>query len=281
MKPDNILLNADSGVKIADFGLCREFRVVDGGGCEEMSEYVATRWYRAPELLFGSSHYGTGIDVWGLGCIFGELLCGEVLFRGVDQMDMVHFQCCPCCQILPDVAFLCPLCFPVPFVPCDRLCKPCPTGLPQLRRIFALLGSPREDTLDFLGSASGGVDWLWHSPMWKGKGEVKGAGVGVGVGRSEGSGGGDVMARLKEAMPLADDPSLDLLQQLLAADPRYTYPPLPLCFLPSFPLPCQLHATKYRRPLSPNPLLSTPNKGAPGTTRDATYTHITHTQRAL
>jgi len=52
-----------------------------------MTEYVATRWYRAPELLIGSKEYTKAIDIWSVGCIFSELLGRKILFRGAHYLD--------------------------------------------------------------------------------------------------------------------------------------------------------------------------------------------------
>ena len=80
----NVLVNNDCSVKLCDFGLSRTWNK-----SKDMSSYVVTRWYRAPEIMLGCRNYGTPIDVWGVGCIFGQLLCGEVLFPGQDYLDMV------------------------------------------------------------------------------------------------------------------------------------------------------------------------------------------------
>uniref|UniRef100_A0A6N2K9B2 mitogen-activated protein kinase n=1 Tax=Salix viminalis TaxID=40686 RepID=A0A6N2K9B2_SALVM len=69
LKPSNLLLNANCDLKICDFGLARVTSETDF-----MTEYVVTRWYRAPELLLNSSDYTTAIDVWSVGCIFMELM---------------------------------------------------------------------------------------------------------------------------------------------------------------------------------------------------------------
>ena len=70
LKPSNLLLNANCDLKICDFGLARTGHVMT----EFMTEYVVTRWYRAPELLLSCSEYTSAIDVWSVGCIFAELL---------------------------------------------------------------------------------------------------------------------------------------------------------------------------------------------------------------
>lgn len=79
MKPANLLLNSECLMKVADFGLARTFddserAVSSKEQVDVMTDYVATRWYRAPEILVGSSRYGSKADLWSLGCIFGEML---------------------------------------------------------------------------------------------------------------------------------------------------------------------------------------------------------------
>ncbi|XP_019260030.1 PREDICTED: mitogen-activated protein kinase mpkC-like [Nicotiana attenuata] len=70
LKPGNLLINAYCDLKICDFGLAR----TSNGKGQFITEYVVTRWYRAPELLLCCDNYGTSIDVWSVGCIFAELL---------------------------------------------------------------------------------------------------------------------------------------------------------------------------------------------------------------
>lgn len=70
LKPNNLMISSDGQIKIGDFGLCR----VQNVPLEPMTSHVVTRWYRAPELLFGARYYGTGVDVWAVGCIFAELM---------------------------------------------------------------------------------------------------------------------------------------------------------------------------------------------------------------
>jgi len=50
---------------------------------------IETLWYRSPELLLGSTHYGLGVDIWSLGCIFAELYSGEPLFQGISEIDQI------------------------------------------------------------------------------------------------------------------------------------------------------------------------------------------------
>ena len=79
LKPSNLLVNANCDLAICDFGLARGF---DNDGAEAMTEYVVTRWYRAPELLCECPSYGKPVDVWGVGCIFAELLTHSPFFQG-------------------------------------------------------------------------------------------------------------------------------------------------------------------------------------------------------
>lgn len=75
LKPSNILITGDGDLKLCDFGLSRTF---DGPGT--YSTRVITLWYRPPELLLGTTEYGSGVDLWSAGCIFGEMLAGYPLF---------------------------------------------------------------------------------------------------------------------------------------------------------------------------------------------------------
>ncbi|KAL9328724.1 hypothetical protein ACSQ67_003727 [Phaseolus vulgaris] len=84
LKPSNLLLNANCDLKIADFGLARVTSETDF-----MTEYVVTRWYRAPELLLTCSEYTSAIDVWSVGCIFGEVMTREPLFPGKDYVHQL------------------------------------------------------------------------------------------------------------------------------------------------------------------------------------------------
>uniref|UniRef100_A0A0A9DT79 mitogen-activated protein kinase n=1 Tax=Arundo donax TaxID=35708 RepID=A0A0A9DT79_ARUDO len=92
LKPKNILANSDSKLKICDFGLAR-VSFDDSRSAIFWTDYVATRWYRAPELC-GSffSNYTPAVDIWSIGCIFAEVLTGMPLFPGrnvVHQLDLI------------------------------------------------------------------------------------------------------------------------------------------------------------------------------------------------
>ena len=78
-----MLINEDGVLKIADFGLAKVF----GSPERKHTSGVVTKWYRAPEVLFGTKYYGPAIDIWSLGCIFGELLMRDVLFNGTTDLD--------------------------------------------------------------------------------------------------------------------------------------------------------------------------------------------------
>ncbi|KAL6316557.1 hypothetical protein AAG906_018260 [Vitis piasezkii] len=85
LKPGNLLINANCDLKICDFGLAR----TSTGKGQFMTEYVVTRWYRAPELLLCCDNYGTSIDVWSVGCIFAELLGRKPIFPGTECLNQL------------------------------------------------------------------------------------------------------------------------------------------------------------------------------------------------
>eukprot|EP00227_Mantoniella_beaufortii_P020136 CAMPEP_0197574462 /NCGR_PEP_ID=MMETSP1326-20131121/189_1 /TAXON_ID=1155430 /ORGANISM="Genus nov. species nov., Strain RCC2288" /LENGTH=406 /DNA_ID=CAMNT_0043137049 /DNA_START=114 /DNA_END=1336 /DNA_ORIENTATION=- len=91
VKPSNLLLNSECQVKIADFGLARSVAQLqdDEGPSPILTDYVATRWYRAPEILLGSTKYTFGVDMWSSGCILGELLGGKPIFPGTSTMNQL------------------------------------------------------------------------------------------------------------------------------------------------------------------------------------------------
>lgn len=85
IKPENLLVNpADNSLRLCDFGFARQMPLDS-----PLTDYVATRWYRAPELLLGSTDYGKDVDVWAVGCIMGELTDGQPLFAGESEVDQL------------------------------------------------------------------------------------------------------------------------------------------------------------------------------------------------
>lgn len=90
LKPGNLLVNSDCELKICDFGLSRGFDSAPDEQVGHLTEYVATRWYRAPEIMLAFRGYTKAIDVWSIGCIFAELLLGRPLFKGKDYVDQLN-----------------------------------------------------------------------------------------------------------------------------------------------------------------------------------------------
>lgn len=91
MKPSNLLLNSECFLKVADFGLARSIATLENESSSNpvLTDYVATRWYRAPEILLGSTKYTKGVDMWSIGCILGELLGGKPMFPGTSTMNQL------------------------------------------------------------------------------------------------------------------------------------------------------------------------------------------------
>ena len=85
IKPENILITNDYGVKVCDFGFAR---AVPKTGT--LTDYVATRWYRAPELLLGYPTYGREVDFWAIGCIMGEITDGRAMFEGESELNQLQ-----------------------------------------------------------------------------------------------------------------------------------------------------------------------------------------------
>eukprot|EP01121_Diplochlamys_sp_Union-15-3_P016095 TRINITY_DN5416_c0_g2_i1.p1 TRINITY_DN5416_c0_g2~~TRINITY_DN5416_c0_g2_i1.p1 ORF type:complete len:317 (-),score=64.34 TRINITY_DN5416_c0_g2_i1:56-961(-) len=86
LKPQNLLIDKNGALKIADFGLARAF-------CVPLRPYtheVVTLWYRAPEVLLGSKEYSAPLDIWSIGCIFAELVTKKPLFPGDSEIDQIY-----------------------------------------------------------------------------------------------------------------------------------------------------------------------------------------------
>ena len=86
LKPQNLLIAGDRILKIADFGLGRSFAIP----VRKYTNAVVTLWYRAPDVLLGSTNYGTAVDVWSVGCIFAEMALGHPLFEGRNDSDQLQ-----------------------------------------------------------------------------------------------------------------------------------------------------------------------------------------------
>ena len=82
LKPENLLMSSRGVLKLCDFGFARSLK-----SNQKLTEYVSTRWYRAPELLVGGKNYGFSVDVWSVGCLLAELLMGKPLFPGENDAD--------------------------------------------------------------------------------------------------------------------------------------------------------------------------------------------------
>ena len=91
LKPSNVFINSDCHVKLGDFGLARTLDN-DPHMPGLVTDYVATRWYRAPEMILAAQKYGKPIDMWSVGCILYELLVGTPLLPGKSTKDMIKMM---------------------------------------------------------------------------------------------------------------------------------------------------------------------------------------------
>ena len=82
------MINKRNEVKIIDFGLSR--RLPTREKVDRMTKEMCTLWYRPPEILLGSRHYSTPVDMWGIGCIFMEMIKGDAVFKGGTEIDQIH-----------------------------------------------------------------------------------------------------------------------------------------------------------------------------------------------
>lgn len=85
VKPENVLISKQGSVKICDLGFARTMP-----NNKVMTDYVATRWYRPPELLIGKDDYDKSIDIWSIGCVMAEIIDGEPLFPGENDLDQLY-----------------------------------------------------------------------------------------------------------------------------------------------------------------------------------------------
>ncbi|XP_017374891.1 cyclin-dependent kinase 2 isoform X1 [Cebus imitator] len=145
LKPQNLLINTEGSIKLADFGLARAF----GVPVRTYTHEVVTLWYRAPEILLGCKYYSTAVDIWSLGCIFAEMhlvctqyharCCGEHRRNGRQSL-------CPLCSYLEVAASqgwgMTAVSTPHPVT--RRALFPGDSEIDQLFRIFRTLGTPDE-----------------------------------------------------------------------------------------------------------------------------------------
>lgn len=96
IKPENLLISRHGILKLCDFGFARELNAKNG----RYTEYVSTRWYRAPELLVGDANYGKAVDIWAIGCLHAELLTGIPLFPGESDIDTLYHIMKTCGNVL-------------------------------------------------------------------------------------------------------------------------------------------------------------------------------------
>ena len=91
IKPENLLIKNNETIKICDFGFARKMKYNEKTKVyEKMTEYITTRWYRAPELILGQGNYGPEIDFWSIGCLMGEMADGNPVFPGEDEVNQLE-----------------------------------------------------------------------------------------------------------------------------------------------------------------------------------------------
>ena len=92
IKPENILIKNNTQIELCDFGFARKMKInKENNNYEKMTDYMATRWYRAPELILSQGTYGPEIDFWSIGCIMGELSDGKPMFPGDNQINQLEY----------------------------------------------------------------------------------------------------------------------------------------------------------------------------------------------
>lgn len=106
LKPQNLLIDKEGNLKLADFGLARAF----GVPLRAYTHEVVTLWYRAPEVLLGGKQYSTGVDMWSIGCIFAEMVNRKPLFPGDSEIDEIfrifRIMGTPNEQVWPEINYL-------------------------------------------------------------------------------------------------------------------------------------------------------------------------------
>ena len=91
IKPENLLIKDNTRIQLCDFGFARKMKYNEKKKAyEKMTEYITTRWYRAPELLLGQGFYGPEIDFWAIGCLMGEMADGNPVFPGEDEINQLE-----------------------------------------------------------------------------------------------------------------------------------------------------------------------------------------------
>ncbi|KAL7408372.1 hypothetical protein ABVT39_022357 [Epinephelus coioides] len=173
LKPSNLAVNEDCELKILDFGLARHTD-------DEMTGYVATRWYRAPEIMLNWMHYNMTVDIWSVGCIMAELLTGQTLFPGTDRIlpqlslpckyKMAPWSRAPLIFSESDSSFGC--CASHPLSPDPTLSIPpvflhvSAVDIDQLKLIMTLVGTPGPELLMKISSESARnyINSLAHMP---------------------------------------------------------------------------------------------------------------------
>ncbi|KAJ3119903.1 Cyclin-dependent kinase 20 [Nowakowskiella sp. JEL0407] len=151
LKPANLLISPSGILKLGDFGLARVYSGSKGNEGRPYSHQVATRWYRAPELLYGSRSYDEGVDNWAVGCIFGELLNHCPLFPGQNDIDQLYCvisilgtptkETWPDLETLPDynkIQFS-----PTPPVPIENICPDASPNAVELLKKFLVYDSSK------------------------------------------------------------------------------------------------------------------------------------------
>jgi serine/threonine protein kinase len=93
LKPRNLLINSNCCLKVADYGLSRVYTGSNNSKIAPMTDYVTTRWYRAPEIIVGWPSYTAAVDMWAVGCIIAELIVRTPLFPGTDTMRQLETIC--------------------------------------------------------------------------------------------------------------------------------------------------------------------------------------------